>query len=191
MTEGKMNFAMHVQSAKPPTDEITSLAFVKKESVKLGQRGGERGGDAGGTRRAGSRQAGLKEAVETTRDVAVVLPDGFSEQTVRAEIYRRAFGKIGVALEVLFRVGGKRLWADVVFFDAETKVVFALAEVKRYARRRVRIGRPTRQQQKYDALGLPWRYCDGLDRVDETIEWALWAREIACAKFAKTRAGST
>lgn len=102
------------------------------------------------------------------------LPTTFNEEMVRAELYRRSFAKIGVALEVKFYIAtmNKRMLADVVFFDIASREIVALVEVKR-SPRKWRQGKPTRQQAKYDATGLPWRYCDGAAKIDETIEWAL------------------
>ena len=108
-----------------------------------------------------------------------------TERSVVAELYYQArVAGLTPILEVSFELPPEwRFYADthrVIRADlgiVKNEEVVALVEVKR-------TGDPARRQGKtrsfvgkavqsdmYDATGLPWRYCVGMDDIPDTVAW--------------------
>ena len=70
---------------------------------------------------------------------------------------------------VLRLSSGKKLRADVAILDGDE--IIGLVEVKTQTPTR---GDRTRGRQfsKYQSVGLPWRYCDGIPDIIDTVQWA-------------------
>ena len=90
-----------------------------------------------------------------------------SEATVQAELYI-ALKDAGLCVALEERV--PPLVADVALYYPETRIIYALIEVKRGPSWRRGM---TVQAGKYNAAGYPWRYCRGLNDIPSCVQWAL------------------
>jgi len=90
-----------------------------------------------------------------------------SEAYVQAELYRGAGIKNLFCMPEL-SVRSLRLRIDMAFHD-RSGIVYAVVEVTRGTTWRDRT--QSKQYDKYMKLELPFRFCEGINEVAETIEW--------------------
>lgn len=93
-----------------------------------------------------------------------------SEADVQAELYMAA-KQAGLDLKLEINLGKNYLSADAAFYDSQDRI-YALVEVKRSVGNG-RTKTQSRQYKKYEASGLPWRYCLGRDQIKDTIQWVI------------------
>lgn len=99
-----------------------------------------------------------------------------NEATLQAELYHslRLEGLHHTEVACEYRLPGLR--ADLALLHPRTGEPICLVEVKQSRRDRTM----TRQHARYEASGVPWRYCEGRWDMASTLAWCLdrWARRV-------------
>lgn len=88
-----------------------------------------------------------------------------------ADVQALLFGECrdeGLFVTLEYRIGNCR--ADLALIGPDDAPV-ALVEVKRDATFRSNPRRRPRQWHRYEATGLPWRYCRGVAEINDTVVW--------------------
>jgi hypothetical protein len=104
----------------------------------------------------------------------------FSEVNVQAELYRQLKNRGHdpvLEYKIKTEVGGLR--ADVIIRRGDE--ILCAIEVK-WQKPKKPPKKTNRQFLKYEALGIPWRYCRGYGEIESTVNWIDGLPEISGGK---------